>query len=416
MTKHDDFQRFMRGVPRQRMTRRDLLRRMGIGAGALSATALLAACGVDAEQQPRADQGPADPAEGYTTNEVTGTLNFANWPLYIDKAKGRRPTIDDFTKATDIKVKYDEVINDNASFFGRIREPLANDQPIEWDLIVVTDWLVAKMARLGYLEELDHARLPNFEQHGADIYKDPVYDPGNAHSIPWQSGITGIGYNPKLTGREITSSNDLFDPEFKGKVGMFTEMRDTMNLTLLNLGVDPRDASLEDAEAAQEKLLEQRDAGIVRAYYGNEYADALGKGDLALTMAWSGDVFQLQFDNPDLRFVVPEEGGILWTDLMAIPQNAAHPVDALEFMNFVYQPDIAGQIAGWVNYITPVPAAKEFLLDLAREQDDPYYRQVANSPLVFTTPEMESRLHSYRDLDEQEEAEWNELFDAVVQG
>ncbi|MGH2747278.1 MAG: ABC transporter substrate-binding protein [Actinomycetota bacterium] len=413
MSERDEFAKLLAQVPTRRMTRRDMLRRMGIGAGAMSVTAWLAACGVAGQDE--TDETP-EVRDELTTTQITGTLDFANWPLYIDKARGRRPTIDDFTAATDIEVNYDEVINDNASFFGRIREPLANDDPIEWDLIVVTDWLIAKMARLGYLEQLDHSKLPNFQQNAADIYKDPVYDPGNTHSVPWQSGITGIGYNPELTGRDITSSNDLFDPEFEGRVGMFTEMRDTMNLILLNMGIEPQSATLEDAEAAQQKLLQQRDDGIVRAYYGNEYADALAKGDLALTMAWSGDIFQLQFDNPDLRFVVPEEGGILWVDNMAIPQNAPHPVDAMEFMNFVYDPEIAAQIAGWVNYITPVPEAKQFLLDRAKDENDPYYRQVANSPLVFTTPEMEPLLFHYKDLDEQEEAEWNDLFSAVVQG
>jgi spermidine/putrescine transport system substrate-binding protein len=180
----------------------------------------------------------------------------------------------------------------------------------------------------------------------------------------------------------------------------------------LGLGVDPLDATIEDAQAAQQKLLEQRDEGIVRQYYGNEYADALVRGDIWATMAWSGDVFQLKFDKPELEFVVPDEGAILWVDNMAIPQNAAHPIDAMEFMNFVYQPEIAAQIAGWVNYICPVPEAKDILL----EADDKYTKTVARSPLVFPTPEMESRLHHYKDLSEEEEAEWNDLFGEVIQG
>jgi spermidine/putrescine transport system substrate-binding protein len=266
------------------------------------------------------------------------------------------------------------------------------------------------MVRLDYLEEVDHSRLPNFEKHAGAIYKDPVYDPGNRHSIPWQSGITGIGYNSELTGREITSINDLFDPEFKGRLGMFSDMRDSMNLTLLSLGVAPAEATREDAEAAQQKLLEQRDAGIVRQYYGNEYVDAFARGDLAVTMAWSGDVFQLQADDPELQFVVPEEGAILWVDNMTIPQRAPHPIDAMEFMNFVYRPEIAAQIAGWVNYICPVPEAQEIL------RRRPGYKSIANSPLVFPTPEMESRLHHYATLTEEEEAYWNDLFNQVVQG
>lgn len=389
------------------LTRRALLRRMGVGAGALSINAFLAACGVDAQAPKTGTNGD----DGLTTNEQQGVLDLANWPLYIDREKGRRPTIDDFEAETGIDVNYKEVINDNESFFGTIREPLASGDATGWDLIVVTDWLIAKMARLGYLEELDHSKLSNFEANAGAVYKDPIYDPGNTHSIPWQSGITGIGYDPELTGRPITSISDLFDPAFKGKVGMFAEMRDTMNLVLLGEGVKPEEATLADAEAAQQRLLDQREQGIVRQFYGNEYTDALLRGDLALTMAWSGDIFQLKFDNPKLEFVVPEEGGILWVDNMAIPQNAAHPIDAMAFMDFVYDPEIAAQIAGWVNYICPVPEAQDIL-----RAKGGFYAKVAESPLVFPTPDMESRLHHYKDLDAEEEAQWNDLFQPVIQG
>jgi spermidine/putrescine transport system substrate-binding protein len=408
MNEHPDIARLLAQQPRRGLvSRRELLRRMGIGAGALSLGPLLAACGTEGTAPSAGDE--KDPL---TTNEVQGELDFANWPLYIDKAKGRRPTLDQFTEETGIEVTYKEVIEDNQEFFGTIQEPLASGQATEWDLIVISDWLIAKMSSLGWLEQLDQDRIPNFFDHAGQIYQNRTYDPGNRYSVPWQSGITGIGYNPELTGREITSYDDLYDPEFEGRVGMFTDMRDSMNLTLLGIGIDPQDATVEDAEKAQQKLLEQRDAGIVRQYYGQGYADALARGDLALTMAWSGDIFILQLDNPELQFVVPEEGGVLWTDNMTIPQNAPHPIDAMEMMNFVYQPDIAAQIAAYVNYITPVPEAKPILAG----SDDAYSRQVAKSPLVFPTPEMESKLHSYKILDEEEEEAWNDLFNEVIQG
>ena len=391
------------------MTRRDLLRRMGIGAGALSVSALLAACGVEGEAERNAAEGGKDEL---TTTEVQGELNFANWPAYIDKAKGESPTLQQFTKETDIQVNYKEVINDNLSFFATIREPLANGQAVEWDLIVVTDWLIAKMANLGYLETLDHSRLDNFEANAGEIYKDPTYDPNNAHSIPWQSGITGIAYNLALTGKDVTSVEELFNEEYAGNVGMMTEMRDTMNLVLLGMGVEPQEATADDARKAQQRLLQQREAGIVRQYYGNDYVQPLENGDLALTMAWSGDVLGAELSDPNIKFVVPDEGGILWVDSMAIPQNAAHPIDAMEMMNFVYQPDIAAQMTAWINYISPVPEGREIL----EKSNDSYTRKVASSPLVFPTPEMESRLHHYKNLDPEEEQLWNDLFDEVIQG
>lgn len=403
------------GMLGDRVSRRELLRRAGRGSMFLGVGALLAACGVEGQQREQPDGATPEPLP-----DIAGQLVIANWPLYIDEEGQRKPTVDDFEAATDISVEYREVIDDNESFFGTIREPLSRGQSTGWDLIVVTDWLIGKMVRLGWLEELHHDRLSNFEQHAAEVYKDPTYDPGNAHSIPWQAGITGIGYDPNLTGREITSFEDLFDPEFAGRVGMFTEMRDTMNLTLLGMGIVPTEATMEDVERAQQRLLQQRDDGIVRAYYGNEYADALARGDLAISMAWSGDIFQLQFDNPDLQFLVPEEGGILWVDNMAIPTGAEHPADAHEWMNFVYQPEIAAQIAAWVQFITPVPEAKDVLLSQAAEAEDPEEAEeletVAESPLVFPTPEMEERVHSYKVLDEEEEEAWNRLFQEVTQG
>ena len=396
---------------RDPISRRDLLRRAGIGAGAISLNAWLAACGIGGQQSPSSQE--TEGGNPYTTTEQTGELNFANWPAYIDKAKGKSPTIEMFQKQSGISVNYKEVINDNVSFFSTIREPLAAGQAVEWDIIVVTDWLIAKMARLGYLEPLDHSKLPNFDANAGQVYKDPSYDPGNQYSVPWQSGITGIAYNPELTKRPITSVEDLFDPAFKGKVGMMSEMRDTMSLVLLGMGVNPEEATIEDARAAAEKLTKQRDDGIVRSYYGNDYVQPLANGDLALSVAWSGDVLGKTLgSNSKVEFVVPDEGGILWVDNMAIPQNAANPIDAHAMMDYVYDPKIAAQMTAWINYISPVPAAQPIL----QKAKDSYTRQVANSPLVFPTPEMESNLHHYKDLDEAEETEWNELFDGVVQG
>jgi spermidine/putrescine transport system substrate-binding protein len=405
MTQLERFDKQLAG----RISRRDLLRRAGIGAGSVSLTALLAACGIEGEAE-RAQSGGQE--DTLTTNKSTGQLNFANWPAYIDKKGGESPTLLDFTKKTGIEVNYQTAINDNVSFFSTIREPLAQGDTVEWDLIVVTDWLVNKMINLGYLEKLDHSLLPNFDKYAGDIYKDPSYDPKNQHSVPWQSGITGIAYNISITGREITSTDELFSEEWAGRVGMLTEMRDTMTLVLLGMGVDPQEATPDDARAAQQKLLQQKEDGIVRQYYGNEYLQPLEQGELAVSMSWSGDVVGEEIANTDIKFVVPDQGGVLWVDNMCIPQNASNPIDAMEMMNFVYQPEVAAQMTAWINYICPVPEAQEFL----RKADDSYTRKVATSPLVFPTPEMQARLHHYKNLTPEEEEVWDDLFQEVVQG
>jgi spermidine/putrescine transport system substrate-binding protein len=404
----------------------------------LVAMLVLSACGIGpgGSTAPSADAGTSqepgastgtDPGEPVGGGDPEDTLNFANWPLYIDQDdEGNFVTIQEFEDETGIDVTYTEGIEDNTSFFGTIQPSLAGGEDTGYDIIVMTDWMIGNLARLGYLEPIDVERdVPNFLANADPVYLERSYDPGNQYSVPYQSGITGIAYNPELVDEEITSMAQLLDPEliekYCGQIGMFIEMRDSMSFAMLYNGVNPSEATLEDAEAAQQTLLEQ--APCVRGYYGNEYADDLANGSLAITMAWSGDVFQLQFDNPDLQFVVPEEGAILWTDNMAIPKGAQHPNAALAMMDYLYDPENAAQVAEWVNYITPVPGAKDIILqhaDEAAEEGDTeteeYLRAVAESPLVFPTQEMLDRLYSYKVLDEEEERQWNELFQEVVQG
>ena len=399
---------------------------------------VLAACGIEPEDTPGGST-PVDPGDSGATGSAApsqtavgggdpeGELNFANWPLYIDQDdEGNSPTLDQFEEATGVDVTYTEGIEDNNSFFGTIQPALAAGDDTDYDIIVVTDWMVGNLARLGYLEPIDMERdVPNFLENAGDVYLDRSYDPGNQYSVPWQSGITGIGYNPALVDEEITSLAQLLDPEliekYCGQIGMFVDARDNLSFGLLYNGVVPSEATAEDVEAAQQVLLDQ--APCVRDYYGNEYAQGLADGSLAITMAWSGDVFQLQFDNPDLQFVVPEEGAILWTDNMVIPKGAQHPNAALEMMNYVYDPEVAAQIAEYVNYITAVPGAQEIIsqhaADAEAEGDQEtadYLNAVADSPLVFPTDDMLDRLYSYKVLDEEEERVWNELFDEVLAG
>ena len=405
----------------RRLSRRAFLVGAGRGAVAtgavLSVPAILAACGIGPGGSPGASGGAA------VGGEPSGTLIFANWPLYIDQDDaGESATLNQFTEESGIDVDYQESIQDNQEFFGTIQPALAAGQDTGWDMIVMTDWMIGKMAGLGYLESIDVARdVPNFVANAAEKYKDPTFDPNNAHSVPWQSGITGIAYNPALTGRDITGFADLLDPAFEGRIGMFSEVRDTLSLALLHNGVEPQNATEDDVRAANDVLRQQ--APLVRGYYGNEYAQELAAGSLAVTMAWSGDVFQLQFDNPDLRFIVPSAGGILWIDNMAIPKRAQHPADALAMMDYVYRPEIAAQITEYVNYICPVPAAQEIIRTHAQEAADggdqetaDYLTAVAESELVFPSDEMLGRLHSYKVLSEEEEELWNTLFQEVTQG
>jgi spermidine/putrescine transport system substrate-binding protein len=389
-----------------RISRRELLRRAGRGSMYMGVMAFLAACGVEAQRRQGGDRLQPLPPKA-------GELVMANWPLYIDKDGPISPTVESFEDEFDVEMKYDVVINDNEEFFGTIRQPLAAGQSTGYDIIVVTDWMIDKMNRFGYLERLHHEELPNFEANARDQFKDPWFDPGNAHSIPWAAGITGIGYDISLTGRELNSIADLFDPAFAGRVGMFSEMRDTFNFALLANGVEPTQATIEDVEQAQQMLLENRDN--FRGFYGNDYADQLATGSLAVSMAWSGDVFALALDNPNLRFIVPNEGGNRWSDNMAIPLGAEHPTDAHLLMNHVYEPRIATNITEWVWYESPVEQVQGMIQEDIAGGGPRYLQLLAESDLVFPTPEVEQQLHAYKRLDEEEEQAWNDLFQEVIQ-
>ena len=400
------------------LSRRDLLRATGKSGAGLLAAAVLAACGgLSTNSAPSAAAGSPS-----ALPQLAYELSIAQWPLYIDPGKhgAESPTLAAFEDETGIKVTYRENINDNAAFFGKLLPQMSADQDPGYDLITLSDWVVVKMDRLGWLAPIDHSALPTVTANIGHAFSDPAYDPGNAHSIPWQGGITGIAYDPSKTGRPLTTFADLWDPAFAGHVGMLTEMVDTMNLTLLSLGVDIQNATIDDATRAQAKLIEQRDAGIVRQYFGQDYTRALADGDVWATMAWSGDVLQLQLANPDLQFVVPEEGGILWVTPMEILRTAQHPADAHAFLDFVYRPEIAAAITEWVGYVTPVPAVQDLVRQHAAEAtkaaDRDYLEFLAESPLVFPTDDMLANLFSYKVLSGSEEQQWENLFSQVLNG
>lgn len=409
--------------PQRRMSRRVFLRQTGRGAvvagSALTLPSILAACGI----------GPATsagPSAGNASLPATpaGVLDFANWPAYIDidEETGSYPTIEKFESESGIDVTYTESINDNEEFFGIIQPDLAANNTPQYDMIVMTDWMTERMIRLGYLEALDHSKLPNFAANVQDLYRDPVWDPGNRFSIAWQSGLVGIGYNPDLTGREITSWDDLLDPAFAGRTGMFKEMRDTFTLGLLAIGVKPEDATIDDVTRVQQKLLEAGERGQFRNFYGNDYYDGLANGDLAISMAWSGDISQMKlFDNDAVEFMVPPSGGVLWTDSMSIPRNAAHPLDAHMMMDFWYVLENAVPLTEYVGYFSPVVGVAEQVAadaEAARNEGD---EETAGqleviSATAFPSEDVLSRVYNYRTLTDEEEDAWQQLFDAVVAG
>jgi spermidine/putrescine transport system substrate-binding protein len=401
----------LRGLTQRRTTRREAIRAAGLAAAGAAAASALAACGIAGTRDTGWHPG-FDWATWWKQQRRAGVLDFANWPLYIDTAHGAHPSLDAFTRDTGIKVNYRPVIQDNASFLAQISPTLQAGQSIGYDIVVITNgWELTQLVKNRWLIQLDHTRLPNFRRHAGPGIAGPGYDPLNRYTVVWQSGITAIGYDPRQTGREITSVRDLFDPAFKGKVGMLTDDTELASAAMLALGIEPSTSTPSDWRRAAALLTKQRDDGLVRQYYDNSYIKALEDGDVAITQAYSGDVFQANNSGfPHLRFVVPKEGGMLWHDNCMIPLHSAHPVDAIEWMNFYYRPHIQAMIEDWVNYICPVPAARPII---ASKLDD---AAVAGSPLIFLPASMRRRLHGYynfRGVDDHQE--WTSTFDPIIQ-
>jgi spermidine/putrescine transport system substrate-binding protein len=336
------------------LTRRQLLERATLGGAVLTLPGFLAACG--------GDDGGAGATTGAAAADRTlaNTLTISNWPLYIDideKTK-KRPTIQQFMQANDLNVRYVEDVNDNEEWFGKFQAQLAQGDPIGRDITVLTDWMAARMIRLGYVEKLDKQAIPN-RSNLQDALRSPGWDPNRDYSLPWQSGLTGIAYNPKNTGGPVTTIEQLLtDPKLKGKVTALTEMPDTMGLIIASNGDDPEKVTDDAFDKAIETLQNAVDSGQIRRFTGNDYADDLASGNVWAAIAWSGDVVQLQLDNPDLEFVIPESGSHIWTDNMLIPKGG-HVFTASTWMNYVYDPKVAAQIEAYVNYICPVKGAKE---------------------------------------------------------
>ena len=345
------FDRLVSGEP---ISRRSVLRKMaasGIAVG--GASAFLAACG--GVEGTSSDNGKADTSNVNHPKAPIGTLVFSNWPLYIDEK-----VIPGWEKANDAKMRYLEDYNDNEEFYAKVRQELEQGQGIGRDLVAPTDWMAGRWIDQGYAIPIDKKNVPNGKNLLPSL-QNPPFDKNRDFTLPWQSGITGIGYDPTKTGRKLNSINDLFDPAFKGRVSMFSEWRDSAGLVMLGQGVDASKATKAQCSAAIEKINEENEKGQIRRFTGNDYTKDLAAGNLWACVAWSGDLVQLQADNPNLEFLVPDDGGMSWSDNMLIPQGAKTPYGAETFMNYVYDPEAAGVIAEYVNYFCPVDGVQELV-------------------------------------------------------
>ena len=377
-----------------------LSRRQVLGAGAAAATLpWLAGCSNgDASNAPQV----AD------VSDTERELNVSNWTFYIDVEHGDRnvhPTLEAFQDKYDIDVTYTEDIADNEEFFLKVRPILEAGRSTGRDIVVLTDWMAARMIELGYVEAIDSSNIPN-KGNLLDSLKRPPFDPDRTYSMPWQSGFTAIGYNSEYVDAPVTSMTELLTrPDLKGKVAVFTEMRDTTGLIMLDQGADPSNFTDEEFDNAIAMLQEAVDSGHLRTFANANYGQALSKGDLVATMTYSGDINQFRLDNPALELVKPEAGFILWSDNMLIPAGSPHKLNAERWMDWYYSPKVAAELAAYVNFISPVEGAKEAMYDI-----DP---ALAKNPLIFPSAEDLAGGVFYRGLTAEEDQKYSTAFTQV---
>ena len=386
---------------RSALSRRRFLGTSGLALGGLAmGPALLAACS-------------SSDSEGASGGSSTGEqIWFDNWTLYIDQPDdelyGAGGTLEEFQKASGLKIKYTEDFNDNNEYFAKIQPLLSKGEPIGPNLIAPTFWLAGRLIQLGWVDKLPLDKIPNASNLLESLTRAPS-DPTGEYSLPWQSGMAGIAYNKAAAGGEVLTMEQLFSPELKGKVGMLTEMRDTIGLIAMSEGIDLDKPTFEKFQPAFAKLEQAVADGQIRQFTGNDYIDDLEQGNFAACIGWSGDVVQLSQSNPDIGFAIPESGGTLWFDTMVIPAGASNVDDVAQWMDYVYDPVNAAKISAYVQYISPVQGVQDELRKLGGED-----AALADNQLMFPDATTLANLQSWGNLDEDEEQLFDEEFAKII--
>ncbi|NTW41147.1 MAG: spermidine/putrescine ABC transporter substrate-binding protein [Cellulomonadaceae bacterium] len=374
------------------------------GAGLAGVGALLAACGTGGTSAGPSASGPV-----VDVSDTEKIVRWANWTLYLDYDEETQtyPSLEEFTAQTGIEVTYAEDIEDNDSYFGKVQGQLANGQDIGQDIVTLTDWMAARMIRLGYTQALDKANIPNASNILTNL-ADVSFDPGRANSLTWQSGFGGLAWNKAQVPAGMRTVSDLWAPELKGRIEVLSEMRDTVGLIMLDQGVDVAgDWGDDEFYAALDVLDEHIGSGQIRQVKGNSYAEDLVSGDALAVIGWSGDITVLNFENGEnWEFALPDAGGTLWSDNLMVPVGSPHKKNAEALMNYYYDPAVAAQVAAYVNYICPVQGAREAMADI-----DP---SLVDNPLIFPDDATLAKAHVFRALTPEEETTYNEAFQGVI--
>ena len=353
------------------------------------------------------DGASQNPLECRATDVSASEKNLliSNWTGYIDPRKADDSTLRRFQEETDIEVTYNVDINDNAEFYAKVKNQLGSCEPVDRDMFMLTDWMAARMIGLGWIQPLTKKNVPNLHANLTKPHKGRDWDPDEQYHAPWQSGLTGIAYNSDEVGEVRTFEELITRSDLKGKITLLTEMPDTMAFFIRVVGAEPETFTADDWANAIDLLRKTISDGQLLQFAGNNYLQQLSNGQILACEAWSGDVIQAQYDNPALKFVVPEEGVHLWSDNMMVPNQATHQENAEKWIDYYYRPDIAAKLASWVNYICPVEGAREEM-----EKIDP---SLVDNPLIFPDDDMLDATFAFRALDDREqqafEGEWSDV-------
>jgi spermidine/putrescine transport system substrate-binding protein len=382
--------------------RRTVLQGAGVSAAALA----LAACSTGG------GGGSAKPSAAEDKSDSDKTLTWANWSFYLDEDDdGNYPSLQAFEKESGLKVTYDVAVDDNNTYYAKVKDQLALGQDIGADVVCLTDWMISRLIGQGYVQKLDHANIPNLSNLTASL-QSPDFDKGRDYSVPWQSGFAGIAWNKEKLPNGLTSVEELWDPALKGRVGVLSEMRDTMGLLMLAQGVDISGSEWGDDEfaAAIEVFQQQVSSGQIRNIKGNSYADDLKNEDTLAAIVWSGDITTIngELGEEKFGFALPETGGTLWSDNFMVPIGSPRKTNAEKLIDFYYRPEIAAQVAAYVNYITPVDGAKEAMAEI-----DP---ELVENQLIFPDESMLANARIFRTLTNAEQTRYQADFESVGLG
>jgi spermidine/putrescine transport system substrate-binding protein len=382
---------------RAALSRRAVLAGLGLSAGALA----LAGCAPQDRAAPTAaaDRSASDPR-----------LVWDNWPAYMDEDDdGGYPSLLGFEEQSGIAVTYNVAVDDNNSYYGKVKDQLALGQYIGADTVCLTEWMVSRLVRRGYVQELDHANIPNIANLTPSL-ANPDFDPGRHLSLPYQAGFSGICWNREKLPNGLSSIEELWDPSLRGRVGVLSEMRDTIGLIMLAQGTDIAGSWGDDEYMnAIDVFREQVDAGQIRNIKGNAYLNDLQNEDTLAAICWSGDITLINAEAGDKwEFAFPDSGGALWNDTFVVPMGSQRKANAEALMNYYYEPEVAAEVAAWVNYITPVDGAKEVM-----ESIDP---ELAENQLIFPDEDTLAKSHVFRTLTAAEEKEYQAEFQKVLLG